>query len=263
MSKITNKALMLDRYGDEYGVIDGKMHPNPGTMDDRYSEIERTVDWLYSNNLTGVFDLLNEWVMIRVANVLISYDNISNEDVVKEVFYSDLYTPCSKSVESVSDSINKFRSDDDLYKEYLDKDELPVSAKIASWLNERFLRVRIGGKLNSDGEDAIYFRISSHGYDWRRVIIDYLWNEFGSIKDMPSRVVICHDEETNPPETILFDGTPDELINSNDSKVYESVRKYKSESNSNDNYDRKVYNLDKLYVQLNRQLCNKVRRFIY
>lgn len=37
---VAGESVMLDRYGDVYPTIDNKMHPNPGTEEDEYSEIE-------------------------------------------------------------------------------------------------------------------------------------------------------------------------------------------------------------------------------
>ena len=99
-----------------------------------------------------------------------------------------------------------------------------LAKHITEFLNENFLRVRAGGKLNPEGADAIYFRISSHGYNWHSVIVDFLWDTFGEPSKMPKRIVVCHDAETNPPEVILFDGTPQELFEQYDDKVFASTK---------------------------------------
>ena len=78
--------------------------------------------------------------------------------------------------------------------------------------NLRFKEEFGPGSVFPVGEDSIYFRISSHDYDWYRTIIDFLWDAFGDTNKMPSRIWIGHDAETNPPEVVLFDGTPNELF---------------------------------------------------
>lgn len=243
---VSGDSVMIDRYGDVYPTIDNKMHPNPGTEEDGYSEIERTVDWLYRNKQKSVYSYLDRWVMTRVARLL-SEGYTDEEEIVTEVFYSDIYTPCDASIETVKNAIESLQTSDEMLKHYLKEDEVVYARKIASWLNERFLRVRAGGKLNPEGADAIYFRISSHGYDWHRVIVDFLWDVFKDTKDMPGRVWIGHDAETNPPETVLFDGTPEDLMTSADQKVFEFVRRNRKFPNTNElniNYDRAVSQLD-------------------
>ena len=243
---VSGDSVMIDRYGDVYPTIDNKMHPNPGTEKDGYSEIERTVDWLYRNKQKSVYSYLDRWVMTRVARLL-SEGYTDDEEIVTEVFYSDLYTPSEDSVNSVVRALNILEESDGLLESFLEEDELKYARKIASWLNERFLRVRAGGKLNPEGADAIYFRISSHGYDWHRVIVDFLCDVFKDTKDMPGRVWVGHDAETNPPETVLFDGTPEDLMTSADQKVFEFVRRNRKFPNTNElniNYDRAVRQLD-------------------
>lgn len=240
---VNGDSVMIDRYGDVYPTIDNKMHPNPGTEEDGYSEIERTIDWLYQHDQKAIKPVLDEWVMTRAAR-LIAEGYSDNLEIINEVYYSDLYTPCKRAIDSVRSAIESLQ-DDKLLKKYLEEDEITYARKIASWLNERFLRVRAGGKLNPEGANAIYFRISSHGYDWHRVIVNFLWDVFKDPKDMPSRIWIGHDAETNPPETVLFDGTPDDLLTKADQKVFESVIKYKKDINLETiNYDRAVSKVD-------------------
>lgn len=221
---LRGECLMLDRYGTVYPCIDNLMHPNPGTEEDEYSEIERTVDWLYANNIRAVYPLIDKWLRCRIASLYLEDSDLSLEDIISDTMYSDIYEPC----QAIKDKINE------IHQEYVNNprqasddfeiDELSTSRSIAKHLNERFLRVRAGGKLNPEGTNSIYFRISSHGYDWHRVIVDFLWDIFQSPKQMPLYIWIGHDAETNPPEVKLFEGSPDDLLGKFDSKIFADYR---------------------------------------
>lgn len=179
---------------------------------------------MYANNIRSVKHLLDKWVAIRVAYEVgeVGDDiNISYDDTVLNVMYSDLYQPCENTLSAINKAYETCQ-DSNSRVAYVYTDEVDVARKITSYLNENFLRVRAGGKLNPQGTNSIYFRISSHGYDWHNVIVDFLWDTFQSPKDMPSTIWIGHDAETNPPETVLFEGTPDELLELYDSTVFAS-----------------------------------------
>ena len=65
---------------------------------------------------------------------------------------------------------------------------------------------------------------------------------------MPELIWIGHDAETNPPEIILFDGTPEELFENFDSKKFESFRNSKKEFLKRaTNDDRKSFRLNQVY----------------
>lgn len=218
-SNVKGECVMLDRYGDVYECIDNAYHPNAGPKEDGYPEIERVIDWLCQNCTNKrLLGWIKIWVNYRVAYEC-AYGEISDfNELVLDVMYCDTYTPCNEIVQMIKDSYEACKSEE-VRDEYLSNSEDEAKDFIVNYLNENFLRVRAGGKLNPEGANAIYFRISSHGYDWYDVIVDFLWDAFGNPKNMPYRIWIGHDEETNPPEVVLFDGTPDELLEATNRKI--------------------------------------------
>ena len=213
---IHGECLMLDKYGDVYNCIDNAYHPNPGTAEDDYSEIERVVDWIFENDLRGSIETVAyDWLNVRVAQELYNDIDASFDDLLYNIMYCDTYDPCDKTKSLILEIMTDMK-DDESYA-IIDKwerlDDVKLASRVAYYLNQNFLRVRAGGKFDSIGEDTIYFRISSQGYNWRRVIEDFLWDTFGNINNMPSRIWIGHDAETNPPEITLFDGSPEEFFN--------------------------------------------------
>ena len=213
-------CVMMDKYGNIYPCIDNKYHPNPGTAEDGYSEIERTVDWLISNNIYPVYDYIDKWLRGRLSQEYLADENL--DDAILNVLFCDDYTPCKKILKMIELIWNEYQDDSTTYVVDRDSeiDELYYSRKIAEYLNEHFLRIRAGGKLNPEGSDSIYFRISSHDVNWRGAIIDFLWDTFGGPNDAPSYIWIGHDAETNPPEVTLFEGTFSDLLNMYDGKVF-------------------------------------------
>lgn len=250
---IKGDAVMLSKYGDLYNVIDNAYHPNPGTREDGFSEIERCIDWIVRNNIHGVDAQIKDWLILRILNIDEEYnlETLSDDEIIEEIFYCDASLICNQLKSQVSQIVDDIKSidfDDNPYIEYADKSEIDVAEQIADFINEKFLRIRAGGKLNPEGTDSLYFRISSHGFDWNRVITEFLWDYFKSEKNMPKQIVICHDAETNPPEIILFDGTPETLFRDFDTAKFESYKKKRNSVNISNN-DRKSDALNKIFIK--------------
>ena len=221
-SVISGDCVMLHRYGDVYPCIDNAYHPNPGTEEDEYSEIERPVDWLITNKLTYPAKAVRQWIAARMSHLIEDDPDISLADAILDTMYNDGYT-LSEDTEAVLTEIYEALQDPKVRDKALQIDELSAAREIAEFINEDFLRVRAGGKLNPDGTNSIYFRISSHGYDQRSTIEDFIWDTFGGPDKMPNRIWIGHDAETNPPEITLFDGTPSEFFDRFDNKIAAST----------------------------------------
>ena len=225
-SNIYGDCVMLRKGGSVYPCIDNKYHPNPGTGEDGYAEIERVIDWVLQNNLNLLNRTVENWMRARIADNISNIGSIETDDIFEDTFYCDgTYIPCDKAQAMFYKIIKEFEFDFESYESALQSDETDYSKVIADYINENFLRVRAGGKLNPDGSDSIYFRISSHGYDWHRDIADFLWDTFNDITSMPRYVWIGHDAETNPPETVLFDGNPENLFMQFDGKVFSSYKR--------------------------------------
>lgn len=215
---------MLHRNGTVYPCIDKRYHPNPGTEETEYDEIERPVDWLIANGFLS--DEIEMWLYARIA-ALIDEDGYDADadmnEIVNSIMYSDSYQVDSKTRQLIGD-IYAWMGDEDNLRNCIDINESQYARDIARFINENFLRIRAGGKLNPDGTNSIYFRISSHGYDWRRNIENFLRDTFDSPDKMPNYIWIGHDAETNPPEVTLFEGTPNDFIEQFDSKVIAHIQ---------------------------------------
>ena len=221
---MTGDCVMLHRNGTVYPCKDNRYHPNPGTEETEYDEIERPVDWLIANGFLS--DEIEMWLYARIA-ALIDEDGYDEDadmnETVNSIMYSDSYQVDSKTRQLIED-IYAWMGDEDNLRNCIDINELQYARDIARFINENFLRIRAGGKLNPDGTNSIYFRISSHGYDWRRNIENFLRDTFDSPDKMPNYIWIGHDAETNPPEVTLFEGTPNDFIEQFDSKVIAHIQ---------------------------------------
>lgn len=222
-STINGEAIMLSRYGDIVNVIDNKYHPNAGPKEDGYPEIERCIDWCLCNMqyCYPILKSIDGWINNRVYKEVKENPEISLDETILNVMYSDYYTPCRETVRTIKRAYDEYTGQPNSHPH---GSEIEYAEDIVSFINERFTRVRAGGKLNPEGSNSIYFRISSHYFDWHSVIVDFLWDVFKDPKKMPKRIWIGHDAENNPPETVLFDGTPEELLEKADDKVFESKK---------------------------------------
>ena len=208
-----DKCVMMDRYGNIHACIDHKYHPNPGTEDEGYPEIERSIDWLVSEDRLSIIPDIREWIAIRCAKELSDYPDSTEDEVILNTMYSDLYKPCQEVIGMFSEQLEYLEDHKDKQDDLADQDEIPVARRIVNYLNENFLRIRTGGKFNIGFEDSIYFRISSHGYDWRHLIEKFLLDEYENVGNMPGSIWVGHDAETNPPETVIFSGPAGGLFN--------------------------------------------------
>lgn len=214
-------VVILDKYGTVYPVVN-ECHPNPGSYP-YYEAIGETVDWFCRTHASNdrVFDYIELWLQASIS--VLSQDMDSEctvQDVIDEIFWMDSSELSPQTIKMIEDSLQTLST-------LPSPEETPTdyAQKIADYLNQKYLRVRAGGKFDYNREDTIYFRISSKGYDWRAVIIDFLWDTYKDPQKMPSTVWIGHDEETNPPETTLFYGSCSDLLEIGDNKVYESYQK--------------------------------------
>lgn len=214
-STIKGDAVMLDKYGDVYNVIDNLYHPNPGTKEDGYSEIERCINWLVENEISSVDSFIEDWIYFSTVLRLKENPDYDFDELVSDIMYDDNYTvhPSIKNqikaiYDRFNDGLDKLTATD----EECEQGILDNAEQITDYINEKFLRVRAGGKLNPEGADAIYFRISSHGFDWYNIITDFLWDVFKRPSSMPRRIVVCYDLETRGSDKVLYDGNASGLI---------------------------------------------------
>lgn len=228
---------MIDKYGTVYNPITADndlrgsgepYHPNAGYD---LSEIVDVMNWFMverPDTVKKVYELIDNWIMYTLARCIDKFEdgyNIPKDEMFEEVFLGYTKEDLSDNLwHAYSDAYDYIHSDESMYLMWNQIDPMKVAKEIADILNQYFLRVRKGGKYNYDREDTIYFRISSKGYDWRRVIFDFLYDTYLDIKYMPSKIWVGHDEENNPPEVTLFYGSPEEFLDA-DSKVYESYKK--------------------------------------
>ena len=204
-------CVVLGKLGDVYPCIDDGFHPHCGNREYGYSEMYSAVDWMINNRVNRGCKAIQKWLEQQLKDCK---DNFLDLDNSIQLIFAEI-EPSDRTLEictHIWEYIDTVTYDSDKCLEYADE--------IDYYLNQNFLRVRSGGKLNPGSSDSIYFRISSKDYNWRNVIEDFLWDTFKSIDKMPSLIWIGHDEETNPPEVVLFEGTPEDLFVKEDSKIF-------------------------------------------
>lgn len=144
-SYVTGDCVMLHRNGTVYPCIDNRYHPNPGTEETEYNEIERPVDWLIANGFLS--DEIEMWLYARIA-ALIDEDGYDEDadmnEIVNSIMYSDSYQVDSKTRQLIED-IYAWMGDEDNLRNCIDINELQYARDIARFINESFLRIRAGG----------------------------------------------------------------------------------------------------------------------
>ena len=135
---------MLHRNGTVYPCIDNRYHPNPGTEETEYDEIERPVDWLIAHGFLS--DEIEMWLYARIA-ALIDEDGYDADadmnEIVKSIMYSDSYQVDSKTRQLIGD-IYAWMGDEDNLRNCIDINESQYARDIARFINENFLRIRAG-----------------------------------------------------------------------------------------------------------------------
>lgn len=144
---LLGECCMLSKYGEIYDCIDNVMHPNPGTEETQYDEIERTIDWILRVPFYKMVSDCTHWIEIKTAKYLKEFPESSLDDVILNIMYSDLYTPCKMCTDIFEDTYNDFVFGHRDINAYANSDDIEISRKITNWLNENFLRVRAGGKV--------------------------------------------------------------------------------------------------------------------
>lgn len=222
---VLGKAYMLDKhdnlinvkyhpYGDMYGDIEDNtscayfLYLNSNKNIDK---IERMllmyISYCFQNScvVNDYWDLAvddSAEFKIVLGKVFIEFDvqgtingwNIDNNKIKVFNTLYDLIIKCKRDYEfdTVGD-IAEFYNDEDNVEAYLQ-------------VNEDYTRVRVGGRYDSDGEDCIYFRISSVAYDWGEDIMNIVFKKFANTVNY---ITIERDmESTN--------------INKNEHKVYKT-----------------------------------------
>ena len=203
-------CIVLGKLGDVYPCINNGFHPHCGAKEQGYPETYSAVDWMLDNRVNRGCKSVQLWLEQQLKSC---YDDfLGLEDSIDIIFAG--IDPCIRTKEMCAklwETINTVNFDENICLEH--------ASNIDFYLNQNFLRVRAGGKLNSSSADSIYFRISSKDYNWRDVIEDFLWDTFKNITGMPQLIWIGHDLETNPPEIVLFEGSPEESFTKFDSTI--------------------------------------------
>jgi len=233
------ESVMLDKAGNVYPTIDGMYHPPAST-----GEIERTADWLCQYIKPPLFNKFREtimdWLRIRYANIWFDEPDVIDDRAafMNALLYTDKHSEelwqLVQEVAVIADDL-----DDKQIEEMGQQDENGVDEFLVHLVNEQFLRVRAGGKLNPEPENnTVYFRISSRGFNWRPVIEQYMWDTFNSPENMPSGMWIGTDKESRGEEIIYFDGDPRDYFSANDwydmkvfSSAQEKANAYRSRMN--------------------------------
>lgn len=197
-----NKAWHLRQDGKAFPV---KVHMYCMGDDDLSSEAEVSAFLISSDSKDKDLaeSVLDAWMALLIEEE-VSYD--ADKEEIDRVLSSTLDSlpykfqyplPKSKLLE-IHRKLNNYSDIDTLY-EYTDKvrENLEeIQENIKQSINQQFCRVRFGGQYNTvSGNNEIWFRISSVGYNWANTIYVFTSSIKNSYKI--SNITICRDSESD------------------------------------------------------------------
>lgn len=167
--------------------------------------------------------VLDIWMALLIENH-VPFDATS-EDIESAIYtqltklpYRFMYPLTTNELLSIHNSCSNYNDIDTLY-EFINSSLNNLSyyqTSVRESLNQQFCRVRYGGKYNSsDGESAIWFRVSSVGYNWANTI--YVFASDVKRKYHIEYITICRDHESDNG----YDSTkPEYFYKAKDGSVY-------------------------------------------
>lgn len=227
------KVGMISKYGDVYPAIkspSGDYHPYTGGRENDYEEIFYVINWFFTINFFpfSLKDDIRSFILAKYLEDDLE-DTSSPIDSARNLIESEYLDSSQLSDRFIQYLVGIFETCDDL-TEYTDVSSSEYAQRIDDKLNQCFLRFRVGDKYDPGDSNIIYFRISSKYVNWRPWISAYLWDTYQTIENMPN-IWVGHDAESNPPEIVLFEGTPTDFFG-DDLKIYEKTTEYPSMNSS-------------------------------
>lgn len=180
---------------------DGKAIPCVQHIYAGKNEIDETLyaaEWLYKNTLDNDPRML-------VLSLIKSYGiSLNEEDYFKAILRDIQKKPY---IFLTSDFINSIK---DRLKYAKTADVIKLNKNIENALNQEFTRARYGGLYNTDKNSRdMYFRISSHNFDWFDIIYDFV----GQHSEIIESVTIVRDEESTGAREYFYKNKHDRQYN--------------------------------------------------
>ena len=167
--------------------------------------------------------ILDAWMAMLIEDT-VSYDDDAAgiRDCIKQMLgllpYSFPFPLSDEEYLKIHDRLCNYTNIDEYY-EYLDRvrAELPrLQDMIRKSLNQQFCRVRYGGQYDTyNGNNTIWFRISSVGYNWANTI--YVFASENRRKWNIEKITICRDYESDHGDV---NGKPEYFYKAKDGSAY-------------------------------------------
>lgn len=167
--------------------------------------------------------VLDIWMALMIENdVPYTANSTDIESAIlrklKTLPYRFMYPLSVDELLDIHNRASNYNDIDSLY-EFIDESVSNLryyQTAIKDSVNQQFCRVRYGGKYNSgDGESAIWFRVSSVGYNWANVI--YVFTSEVYRKYHIEYITVCRDHESDNG----YDSTkPEYFYKAKDGNIY-------------------------------------------
>lgn len=185
-----SKAWCIDRSGKIYDVW---VHPFGDIEED---SVEDAL-WLLCNDFSNVENECIDYVSKQLIYDYLTPDSENYKDELVDAIVDTIQSiECLKTVKSQSHSVTNEIIGNcmhllDMYgndMSWIDKSKLDQEGKaIKKYLNDNIMRVRLGSEYQttSDRSGSLYFRISSSGFDWYDIIMNFVFYK------LPTDYKIC------------------------------------------------------------------------
>lgn len=209
-------AALLSRDGILYPALpykEGKsIHP-PVTEFGQEDEFRMLLDWCVLNQLKGswVEGFKRTWTNHIILSYFLEEGEFPDSEEVSEEAeipidpvvidrMKELYE--GESVEKLDKFIQEF---------YMSA--LRYENNLINWYVQNFVRVRAGGQYKYQGEELVYFRISSKGFDWTSVIKKFCGEFFGL--NSKQYIWVGLDSDNRRSDRRYYEGTVQDLLSEN------------------------------------------------
>lgn len=167
--------------------------------------------------------VLDAWMALLIENS-VAYDAVKSDindaivSALSNLPYRFQYPLSIAELLSIHESQDNYTDVDSLYS-FIDSvrdQQLKISLTVKQSVNQQFCRVRYGGQYDSRvGNNSIWFRISSVGFNWADVI--YVFAAKNKTKYHIQSITICRDYESDNGD---IEGAPEYIYKAKDGTYY-------------------------------------------
>ena len=209
-------AALLSRDGILYPALpykEGKsIHP-PVTEFGQEDEFRMLLDWCDRNQLQGSFveGYRRCWINYTILEYFQDEEVYPDSEEASEIAEIPISQAYIDRVKERYSEYDEKRLRNSVKESYFNA--VRFGSDLVNWYIQNFVRVRAGGQYKYQGEELVYFRISSKGFDWTSVIKKFCEEFFGL--NSKQYIWIGLDFDNRHSDRRYYEGTVQDLLTEN------------------------------------------------